>query len=790
MKKLLLIATLFFLTPWELIAQYNINENKVWVFGYHSGLSFTSGSPGGIISHIDGGSGSSGFLAGCASVSNASGSLLFYCSADSVWDKFGTLMPNGSGLMPNPSSPGTYYVGAGSLQGALIVPVIGTTSQYYVFSLQTPETSTGGDVNAGRLFYSEVDMTLNGGLGDVVPTVKGIKIDSQLSEKLIAIPGNANDVWVVVHAYGSGTFKSFHVTSTGINTTPVISSPGGPATGTEYATGPMKVSPDRTRIAVINRMGPSLQFASFDPNTGIVSGLSSMSTYGGFSGGDFSPDNSKFYVFNKGTNSIDQFNLLLSPMSLVFLAESPIGSNLNLFWPDMRLGPNGKIYVPVDENHLDYINSPNLSGTACNYVGGASVVYVFGSIKFGFGNMYVAPLAPVVPITGPTSVCAGATITLSDATAGGTWSSSNAAIATVGAGTGIVTGAAPGTATISYNAGGSGVATMTVTVNASPTAITGTSLICTGTSAALASSPTGGIWTSSNIAVATVVAATGVVTGHIAGTSVITYAIGGCTVTRVVTVNSSTASITGSVAICPAATATLTATATGGTWSSSNNTIATVGSATGTVTGVAPGTATISYTPSSGCPATKVVTVNAPPSVAPVSGTLTVCVGHTTVATDVSPGGIWSCSNTAIATIAAGSGVVTGVSAGIAVLSYSVTGCGTATAVHIVTVLSPSACLTGSNLPAGNNSPDEIALFPNPNEGVFTLRGNFATNNGYLTLNVKNMLGQIVFEDKIAAPNNNINTQLNLPAALSNGMYTVTLISNGANKTLRFVLNR
>jgi hypothetical protein len=53
------------------------------------------------------------------------------------------------------------------------------------------------------------------------------------------------------------------------------------------------------------------------------------------------------------------------------------------------------------------------------------------------------------PITGPTTVCSGETITLTDADPGGTWTSSNTFVATVDAG-GDVTGGTVGTAIISY----------------------------------------------------------------------------------------------------------------------------------------------------------------------------------------------------------------------------------------------------------------------------------------------------------------------------------------------------
>ncbi len=60
--------------------------------------------------------------------------------------------------------------------------------------------------------------------------------------------------------------------------------------------------------------------------------------------------------------------------------------------------------------------------------------------------------APLTPITGLTSVCTGSTISLANATTGGTWSSSNNSIATINQ-SGLVTGLSSGNATITYTIG-------------------------------------------------------------------------------------------------------------------------------------------------------------------------------------------------------------------------------------------------------------------------------------------------------------------------------------------------
>src|ERR1043166_3723270 len=116
----------------------------------------------------------------------------------------------------------------------------------------------------------------------------------------------------------------------------------------------------------------------------------------------------------------------------------------------------------------------------------------------GTGN----PLPVLAAISGSSSVCAGSTTTLSDATTGGTWSSNNTGVATINS-SGVVTGVSVGTATISYsktNSCGTSSVTKSITVNtASPVAaITGASALCVGSSIPLSDATSGGTWSSNN----------------------------------------------------------------------------------------------------------------------------------------------------------------------------------------------------------------------------------------------------------------------------------------------------
>lgn len=282
-------------------------------------------------------------------------------------------------------------------------------------------------------------------------------------------------------------------------------------------------------------------------------------------------------------------------------------------------------------------------------------------------------------ITGAMSVCSGSATNLTDA-GGGTWSSSNTAVATAVTGTGVITGVGAGTATITYSLGTGCTATAVVTVLATPSAVLGTPAVCSGQTTSLSDATGSGAWTSSSTAVATV--AGGTVGGVSAGTSTISYTIGGCAATVIVTVNATPPAILGTTSLCTGANASLSDVLGGGAWSSSNTTVATI-SGTGLAGGVAAGTSAITYAEISGCYASTIVTVDASP--APLSGTNTACVGMTTSLSDAVAGGVWSSSNTAVATVAGGT--VGGVAPGTSTIAYTLGSC----AASMVVTVNPAA---------------------------------------------------------------------------------------------------
>ena len=206
------------------------------------------------------------------------------------------------------------------------------------------------------------------------------------------------------------------------------------------------------------------------------------------------------------------------------------------------------------------------------------------------------------------------------------------------------------------------------TVNPVPEAISGTASACVGLTSTL--SDTGsGTWNSSIPALATV-NSSGTVTGVAAGNPVISYiAPSGCVATTIYTVNPLPGPIGGTGSVyCIGSTSTLVDGSPLGTWSSGNTSVATIGSSSGSVTGVAAGTAIITYTLPTGCITTFSENILSTPE--SISGTASTCISANTTLSDSTAFGAWSSNNTSVAVIGSGTGVLTGISHGTAVITY------------------------------------------------------------------------------------------------------------------------
>jgi len=333
-------------------------EGYVWAYGEKNGIDFNVGSPVGIVTGMEGGT----VQEGVASICDASGQLLFYSEGSDIWDRNGSMMPNGSNLTGLSDPTGNLTATSSCTQGAVIVPMPDSAGKYYIFSLTS---STGGTNSMGYLFYSIVDMSLNSSLGDVVPGRKGILIDTGFTEKMTAVVGDRCNVWLILRTYRPlQQFKAYNITQGGIDLNPVISASGITFAGTPgLGAGVIKASHDRKKIVACHQYN-GIEIFDFDAASGVLSNPQTLHQFQAYYGAAFSPDNTKLYYTNAG-DRLYQFDLSLPSIAAIASSRTVIGNNMS-FTTDLKAGPDGKIYF-LNDGGLGTINFPNLAGSACQY---------------------------------------------------------------------------------------------------------------------------------------------------------------------------------------------------------------------------------------------------------------------------------------------------------------------------------------------------------------------------------------------------------------------------------------
>lgn len=450
----------------------------------------------------------------------------------------------------------------------------------------------------------------------------------------------------IVNAITQGSSVIVYSTAAGCSaTTTVTVNPVAPITGTTAVCEGSTVSLSNT-ITGGTWSSNNTATATVDINSGDVTGVTGGAT-------------NINYTTTQGCVSTIPFTVNVMPTAITGITTICQGSTSTLSntigggtWSS---GSTGIATIGVTNGIVTTVNA-----------GASKITYITAAGCYVTTTLTVNPLAQ---ITGNTLVCAGSTTTLSDATAGGTWSSTNTLNATVDLNTGVVTGVAAGVVNISYTTNLGCVATIPVTVSPLPTTIAGNTTVCTGSTSTLSNSITGGTWSSVTAGTATIGVSNGILTGVSAGTSVITYiTAAGCVTTTTATVNPLPPAITGIASVCQGSTTTLSDAVTGGTWTNSNISIATIGSNSGILGGVAAGTTSVTYTSPLGCNISTTVTVNPLPST--IIGNAVVCEGFSLTLSNTLAGGTWSSSVPGVATIGVTTGVLHGVSAGTTIISY------------------------------------------------------------------------------------------------------------------------
>ncbi len=335
---------LLVLLPFAGISQ---KQNNIWYFGNQAGLDFNSGTPvpltNGVLNTTE----------GCASIADVNGNLLFYTDGVTVFNGNHVSMPNGTGL----------FGGNSSSQSAFILPLPGSTTLYYIFTVPDMPSANG-------FCYSIVDMSLQAGLGDI--TSKNVLLLNSVTEKLYGTRHqNGTDYWVVVHERNTDGFYAFQFTAAGVNLVPVISHTG---MVHNSSIGYLKISADGSWLVNCINQTSEIELFDFDNQTGTVANPITFPTiYTQPYGLEFSPDNSKLYIAEAGNQGgpvdIYQFDLNAGSPAAILASAVSVGSSSNTYLGPLQIGPDCKIYVGrYQTGYLGVIHDPDQPGAACNFV--------------------------------------------------------------------------------------------------------------------------------------------------------------------------------------------------------------------------------------------------------------------------------------------------------------------------------------------------------------------------------------------------------------------------------------
>lgn len=80
-----------------------------------------------------------------------------------------------------------------------------------------------------------------------------------------------------------------------------------------------------------------------------------------------------------------------------------------------------------------------------------------------------------------------------------------------------------------------------------------------------------------------------------------------------------------------------------------------------------------------------------------------------------------------------------------------------------------------------------VSLYPNPNEGSFTINGTFRSNDGKVEVTIVDIAGRVVHKQLVTITGDKLAAEINMSSTLASGMYTLKLSSDVQNGVVPFV---
>jgi PKD repeat protein len=309
------------------IKEYDVEDQRanIWYFGNQAGLDFNPLPEDPVVAISNP---VMNTPEGTATISDRNGQVIFFTDGDKVWNRTNVEIASGIGGEP------------GSSQSAIIIPVPGDETLYYIFTTQEVH-GTG----TYELRYSLFDLKLNGGTGGLLE--QNVLLFARSTER---ITGNGN--WLIAHEYGNNSFRAYRISNLGISN-PVISAIGSDHTVTsaENGQGYMKLGGNNMIAVALSTPGTSnvVEIFDFADSTGVVSNFRTAdleNPNGQVYGVEFSPGGNKLFATLKGaTSQVVEF--FIDSIGAPYLMDPPIPPVTEELGA-IQTGPDGQIYVAVN----------------------------------------------------------------------------------------------------------------------------------------------------------------------------------------------------------------------------------------------------------------------------------------------------------------------------------------------------------------------------------------------------------------------------------------------------------
>jgi trimeric autotransporter adhesin len=349
---------------------------------------------------------------------------------------------------------------------------------------------------------------------------------------------------------------------------------------------------------------------------------------------------------------------------------------------------------------------------------------------------------PTVSLNGLSAICVGQTIQATPTT-GGSWTSTAPQVASI-SNSGLITGLSNGSTTVIFTQNNDGCQSepLSITVSNSTSVAIAVASICVGDKTTVTAS-TQGLWSSSDINIATVMG--NMVTGTGSGVAKLTFTPnnGSCIATVNVLVNAvPVLNVNITDTLCALETVQLSPSV-GGNWISNNVAVATITNG-GLVTAVGSTSSCATFTftrTSTGCKATtppvcvhQFISASVPRD--------TLCIGSTMVASSVNSG-TWSTITPNVLSVTGNTikGIASG--NGVAVITNTATGCTREFPIHITNNTIPSINISPSN----QMCPGGTLVLTTGSSGTFTTSSPtvFSVSNAGLVTAISNGCGTVTF---------------------------------------------